>query len=238
MSNPLRNQYYAEIEKLLREVEQTQADNVTQAARLLADSIMSGGMLQAFGSGHSLAAAIEITGRAGGLIPAKLIKEPSFGLYELIEGVGREFCKKLDVKEQDFVVIISNSGRNPLPIEIAVKCKEAGAKVVAVTSLEASKKLTPRHSGGKNLWQYADVILDNRVQEGDASIELPGLPVKVCGTSSVSAAVMLNAMVLESIQIMLQKGYTPPIYMSSNLDGGLEFNDQLTRQYFDRLYHV
>ena len=234
----MRNAYFAVIERLLQEAEQTQGESINKAASLLAESIMKGGLLQAFGSGHSHASAIEITGRAGGLIPAKLIQEPTLGMYERIEGVGEVFCKKLDVREEDLVVLISNSGRNPLPIEIAIKCRKAGAKIVVVTSLAASKKLTCRHSGGKNLWEYADVILDNRAPDGDASIELPGLPVKVCGVSSISAAVMLNAMVLEAVQIMLKSGYTPPVFMSANLDGGPEFNEKLTRRYFDRLYHI
>jgi Uncharacterized protein containing SIS (Sugar ISomerase) phosphosugar binding domain len=234
----MRNKYYVLIEELLKEVEETQAANVTAAAELVAESIMSGGILQAFGSGHSLAAAIEITGRAGGLIPSKCIKEPAQGAYEKIEGVGTLFCNKWDVRKEDVVVLISNSGRNPLGIELAIHAKKVGAKVIVVTSLEASKQLSCKHSGGKNLWEYADVILDNRVQFGDSSIEVPGLPVKVCGASSVSAAVMENAMILEAIEIMVAKGYTPPVFMSTNVDGGPEFNEKLTKQYFDRLHHI
>ncbi len=234
----MRNQYYEVIDALLKEVEESQAENVTRAAELIADSIMSGGILQAFGSGHSMSAATEITGRAGGLIPAKQIKEPAQGAYERIEGVGAAFCQKLDVRKEDVVVLISNSGRNPLPIEIAIHCRQVGAKVIVATSLGASKKLSSRHSGGKNLWEYADVVLDNCVAEGDASIQLPGMPVKVCGTSSVSVAVLENAMILEAVEIMLAKGFQPPVFMSSNVDGGPEYNEKLTKQYFDRLYHV
>jgi len=234
----MRNEYFTVIEALLKEVEATQGENITKAAHLIADSIMSGGILQAFGSGHSYAAAIEITGRAGGLIPAKAIKEPAMGAYESIQGVGALFIKRSDFRKEDVFVLISNSGRNPLPIEIAMRVKEIGAKLIVVTSLEASKQLTSKHSSGKNLWEFADVVLDNRVQFGDASIEVPGLPVKVCGTSSISAAAMLNAAILESIQIMVKAGYYPPVYMSANVDGGPEFNEKLTQKYADRLYRL
>ena len=234
----MRNKYFAVVEELLGKVEESQAENVSKAAAIIADSIMNGGLLQAFGSGHSMAAAIEITGRAGGLIPSKQIKEPSQGKYESIEGVGQLFCKQLDIRKEDVVVLISNSGRNPLPIEIAIYARDKGAKVIVFTSLEASKKLTSRHSGGKNLWEYADVVIDNGVMDGDASIEIEGLPVKVGGTSSVSVAVLENAMILEAIEIMVSKGYKPPIFMSVNVDGGREFNEKFTAQYFDRLYHV
>lgn len=231
----MRNEYFKIIEELLKEVEDTQSGNITKAGQLIAESIMNGGILQAFGSGHSFAAAIEITNRAGGLIPSKAIKEPAGGMYETIEGVGALFLRRCDIRKEDVVVLISNSGRNPLPIEIALKCKAVGAKIIVVTALESSKELSSKHSGGKNLWQFADVILDNRVMKGDASVEVPGLPVRVCGTSSVSAAVMLNATVLEAIQIMVAKGYVPPVYMSQNVDGGAEFNERLFAQYADRL---
>jgi uncharacterized phosphosugar-binding protein len=82
------------------------------------------------------------------------------------------------------------------------------------------------------------VVLDNRVLFGDASIDVPGLPVKVCGTSSISAAAMLNAAILEAIQIMVKAGYFPPVYMSANVDGGPEFNEKLTQKYADRLYRI
>ena len=231
----MRNEYFKVIEELLKEVEATQSGNITIAGEMIAQSIMDGGILQAFGSGHSFAAAIEITNRAGGLIPAKAIKEPAGGMYETIEGVGNLFLKRSDIRKEDIVVLISNSGRNPLPIEIALKCREIGAKIIVVTSLESSKELSSKHSCGKNLWELGDVVLDNRVMKGDSTIEVPGLPVRVCGTSSVSAAVMLNAAVLEAIQIMLSKGYVPPVYMSQNVDGGAEFNERLTAKYADRL---
>lgn len=231
----MRNEYFKVIEELLKEVEATQSGNITIAGKMIAQSIMDGGILQAFGSGHSFAAAIEITNRAGGLIPAKAIKEPAGGMYETIEGVGNLFLKRSDIRKEDIVVLISNSGRNPLPIEIALKCREIGTKIIVVTSLESSKELSSKHSCGKNLWELGDVVLDNRVMKGDSTIEVPGLPVRVCGTSSVSAAVMLNAAVLEAIQIMLSKGYVPPVYMSQNIDGGAEFNERLIAKYADRL---
>jgi len=234
----MRNEYFKVIESLLNEVETTQSENITKAAHLIADSIMNGGLMQAFGSGHSYAAAIEICGRAGGLIPSKVIKEPAMGNYEAIEGVGGLFVKRTDFRKDDVIIIISNSGRNPLPIEIALKVKEVGAKLIVVTSLEASKKLSCRHSGGKNLWQYADVILDNRVAFGDATIEVPGLPVKVCGTSSIAAAALLNASVLEAINFMVSKNFIPPVYMSANVDGGNEFNEKILDKYSDRLNRV
>lgn len=228
--------YFDIIESMIKDLKETQRENIAKAAEIVADSVMKGGIVQTFGSGHSYAAAIEVAGRAGGLIPAKAIQEPSRGMYEVIEGVGSKLMEESDVRENDCFIIISNSGRNPMGIEIADYAKKKGCKIIVVTSLDVSKKLTSRHSSGKKLYDFADAVLDNRGVEGDAAVEVKGLPVKVGGTSSVTAAVLLNCAMLEAIELMQSKGYTPPVYMSANVDGGPEFNKKLTDKYADRLY--
>jgi len=232
------NKVFNESRKLIDELEKTQMEAIEAAATLFADAIMNGGIIQAFGAGHSNAGALEITHRAGGLIPTKNIKEPAGGAYESIEGVGESFMKKVDVREEDVVVVISNSGRNPLPIEVAIGSKKKGAKVIAVTSVEASKNLTSRHSSGKNLYEVADVVLDNRTIEGDSTIEVEGLDTRVCGMSTITTAVLLQAVTLRSVEIMLERGYTPPIYKSQNIDGGREYNEALEEKYIHRLYRI
>lgn len=229
---------YDVIEDLIQKVKETQDEPVEACARLFADAMKNGGLIQAFGSGHSQAGASELCGRAGGFIPTKQIKEPAAGAYEIVEGVGNCFMKKVDVRENDVVVIISNSGRNPLPIEIALESQKRGAKVVAITSIQASSHLTSKHSCGKNLYQIADVVLDNCVMDGDASIQLEGMDTKICGMSSITTAVMIQDAICRAAQMMLDEGITPPVYKSQNVDGGAEFNDALTKKYFDRLYHM
>lgn len=226
------------INDLIEDLKETQADSIKKAGEIIAESIMNGGILQAFGSGHSYASAIEITGRAGGLIPAKPIIDKANGAYETIEGVGTKLMKDVDIRPNDCFVVISNSGRNPLGIEIADSIKKRGNKLIVVTSLEVSQTMTSRHSSGKKLYEFADVVLDNRAIDGDAAIEVPGLPVKVCGTSAVTAAILLQCTVLEAIEIMVAKGFTPPVYMSSNVDGGPEFNDKYLAQYADRINRI
>lgn len=234
----MRNGVYEFVEKMLKDVEISQHENVELVAKELADTIEKGGLLQAFGSGHSYGAALELTHRAGGFIPSKNIKEPALGAYESVEGVGTSFMKKVDVRPNDIVFVISNSGRNPLPIEVALGAKKKGAKVVAVTSLEASKKLTCKHSGGKNLYEVADYVLDNRVPEGDSAVTVQGMDVKVCGMSSISTAVLLEAVVLRAVELLLARGIVPPIYKSQNIDGGREYNEAIEADYIERLYRI
>ena len=234
----MENKVYGVIEGLIQKLQSTQEENVEKTARLFADALKNGGMLQAFGSGHSQAGASELCFRAGGFIPTKQIKEPAGGAYEGIEGVGTSFMKKVDVRPNDVIVLISNSGRNPLPVEIALAAHEKGAKVVAITSLEASKHLTPKHSCGKNLWQLADVVIDNCVMDGDASIDVEGLDTRICGMSAITTAILIQACVYRTAQMLLEEGIVPPVFKSQNIDGGPEYNDRLLAQYFDRMYHM
>lgn len=228
--------YFNVVEELISEIKNTQGDNILKAASIIAETIINGGIVHSFGSGHSYAAAIEVAGRAGGLICAKAIEEPSRGMYEIVEGVGTKLMENFDLRENDCAILISNSGRNPLGIEIADHIKKHGNKIIVVTSLEASKKLKSRHSSGKNLYEFADVILDNRVMEGDSSVEIDGMPAKIGPTSSIAAALLLNSTIIEAVEIMVSRGYTPPVYLSANIDGGPEHNKKLLKKYADRLF--
>ena len=126
-----------------------------------------------------------------------------------------------------------------MPIEVALKAKEKGATTIAVTSLEVSKKLKSKHSEGKNLYEVCDYVLDNRCPEGDAAIELEGMDgLKICGMSTIITGILLQAVVCRAVEIMLEKGIVPPIYKSQNIDGGREYNEEIEKQYLDRLNRI
>ena len=232
------NPVFDVVRDLIADVEKTQQESIEQAAVACADAIKKGGILQAFGSGHSEAGAMEVAHRAGGFIPTKKILEPARGAYEGIEGVGTNFMKKVDVRENDVVFVISNSGRNPLPIEIAIGAKAKGAKVIAITALEASKKLTSKHSCGKNLYQLADIVLDNCVPEGDCGCTIEGYDDRICGMSMITTSVIVQAITYRTAEILISRGITPPMYKSQNIDGGREFNEALEAKYIDRLRRI
>lgn len=223
------------IVELLTNIVEGQEENIHKAAEIIADTIQNGGIVQSFGSGHSYGNALEISGRAGGFIQTKIINEPSRGNYEMVEGVGTQFMKQLDLQPQDCLVMISNSGRNPLGIEMAMIAKEMGVKIIVVTAYDIAKNSTSRHSSGKMLHDFADVILNNKSIFGDACIEVEGLPVKVGGTSLYTGSMLLDHATLDAIDILLERGVTPPLFMSANVDGGPEFNQKYLDMYKDRL---
>lgn len=229
------NRVFDVIRQLLDELEATQADNIEAAARLEVETFKRGGILQAYGVGHSEGGASEICHRAGGFIPTKKLRDPTFGLYQDIPGVGTQFLESVDLRAEDTLVLISNSGRNNMIVEMAIEAKRRGCGVIVVTSLEASKRLTPKHKGGKNLYAYGDVVLDNRVMDGDSSIQLEGMDSRICGMSSITTAALLQAVMCRATEIFLEEGIVPPVYMSANVDGGREYNKKLEEQYKDRL---
>ena len=116
--------------------------------------------------------------------------------------------------------------------------KKKGAKLIAITALEASKHLTPKHSCGKNLYEVCDIVLDNCTPEGDCCIDLEGFDGKVCGMSMFTTSVLVQAATYRAAQILVEKGIVPPMYKSQNIDGGPEFNEALEAKYVDRLNRI
>src|SRR5699024_1887790 len=144
--------------------------------------------------------------------------------------------KRVHLDPRDIIFLISNSGRNPQPIEIAEYAKNNGNKIIVVTALEVSKKSTSRHTSGKLLYEYGDVVLDNRSRFGDAALQVSGLDTKISGTSSLSNVLLLQEVIYEAIKMMVEEDYIPPVYKSANVDGGPEYNEEILKEYADRIF--
>ena len=227
--------FFDKIQSIIEEVRKNDLDTIHAASELVADCIMNGGIVQTFGCGHSRAAAMEISMRAGGLVPVKLMDEPSQGRYEKIPGVGKAFMSQYDARPGDLFIIISNSGVNPMPVEVAQHAKSIGCKVIGLTALEVSKSAPVKPEGGKRLHELADIVLDLHSCYGDAAIEVKGLPGKVCGTSSIIAAYLLDGVMLEAVELMIARDFNPPVLLSGNIQGGEEQGREMIMKYYDRL---
>ena len=212
-------------------IKATQAGPIHKAAELVADAIMGNRLVYTFGSGHSMLLAREIRGRAGGLYPILQVNDPMEGRAEKIEGFGTVLVQYQTFQPGDVIIVISNSGRNPEPVEVAMFAREKGLKVIVLTSMEHTRSVTSRHSSGKLLYELADVVLDSAVPAGDAAIEIPGLRTRTGALSTVLGSLLLNAVTIEAIAIMQQQGYHPPVLISANLDGAAEHNSQIAARY-------
>lgn len=220
---------------------------VHQAADLVVASLRSDGVLQAFGSGHSEALAMELAGRAGGLVPTNRISLRdvvifggessdvlSSGILERDPDIAQRLYDLASPKASDVFVIASNSGVNGSIVEMARIVKQRGHSLIAITSLTQTAGLESRHPSGTKLVDHADVLLDNGAPYGDAVLDVPGGG-KVCAVSSITAALLAQMLSAEIIRRLIAAGETPPVYLSANIPGGDEHNRVLEQRYAGRI---
>ena len=188
-------------------IKETQGEAIRKAAALVGESLINGHMVYTFGSGHSQLLSMEIHARAGGLYPVQAIIDPLKGKAEKIEGFGYVLVEHAPYKEGDVIFVISNSGRNPEPIEVALHAHSKGVKVIVVTSMQHTLAVKSRHSSGKKLYELGEVVLDSQVPIGDASMSYPGMAAKVGALSTVLGATMLNAVMVEATQYLLDHNF-------------------------------
>jgi uncharacterized phosphosugar-binding protein len=240
--------YLTEVRRVVDHIEKTQLEAIAAAGALVADSIAAEGVLQSFGTGHSEALAMELSGRAGGFVPSNKLALRDLILYggdpldsladpkiERVEGLARRVYGLAPIEPQDVFVIASSSGGNGTIVEMAEHVTARGHKLIAITSLEHTARITPRHPSGKRLKDFADVVLDNGAPYGDAVLPLPGGAGSVCGISSVGNTIVAQAMVAEAVRLLVERGVTPPVYISANAAGGDVHNDVLEARYAGRI---
>jgi len=236
--------YYQAIMRLLGQIQRTQYAGIEKAARLVFDCLQRDRVLHVFGSGHSHAVAEEAYHRAGGLVPVNLVQEsfltpqtpPSrSGQLERVSGIARVLVEAFDLRAGEALVVISNSGINAVPVEMALEARERGLQVVAITSLEHSRQSVSRHPSGKRLFEVAGVAIDNGAPPGDAAVEYGGVGVKVAPVSLITGAYIMNSIVCRVVELYLAKGLAPPVYLSANVPGGDEHNRALEAKYRGRI---
>jgi uncharacterized phosphosugar-binding protein len=238
--------YILEIKKLIEKVEKTQLSNIRRAAELVADSIVRDRLVHIFGAGHSHFLAYECFDRAGGLLNMQAILDHGLdfgsgmrrqGGFERFPGYAKIVIQDYDIGPDDVMIVISNSGRNPAPVEMALEGKKRGATIIALTSLPHSTSVSSNDPSGKRLFEVADLVLDNGCVAGDALVELEGLPPRVGPGSTVIGALILNAIVVQAAKNLLNRGEIPPVAFSGNLEGGREHNEKVLGKVREKLWH-
>lgn len=246
-SRPSATAYLSAAQAVLDQVARHQQQAVEAAANLIANSIRAGGVVQAFGTGHSEALAMEIAGRAGGLVPTNKIalrdvvtvgdtpREVLLDPFlERDPAIARQLYDLAAPHPQDIFVVASNSGVNGCVVEMGRLVTERGHKLIAVTSAQHTSQAASRHPSGRRLVDFADVVLDNGAPYGDALLQLPSGG-KVCAISSISAALLAQMVVAEVVRRLDEAGEQPPIYLSANIAGGDEQNRILEARYAGRI---
>ena len=236
--------------EVLRAIAEENRERIDDAAALLHPVIASGGIIHAFGTGHSRAAAMEMAGRAGGLIPTNQISladlvlrggEGPEALDDPLLERRRDMIPRLlrlgDVRVGDGFVIISNSGVNASIVEMASAVAALGLPIIAVTSTAHSTAVPSRHPSGNRLLDLADVVLDNGAPLGDAILDDEN-GTRACGISSMSSALLIQMLTAEIISRITSTGADAPVYVSANMPGGHERNLGVEAAYAGRLYRI
>lgn len=234
--------YFERIGELLAEV-RGEGAQIKAAAKVMAECIAAGGIVHVFGSGHSHMMAEEVFHRAGGLFAFNALIDinlTSFGtlkagMVERKEGYAPVILDSFDVRPGEVVVVVSNSGINPVPIELAMDANQRGATTIGITSAAAYANAKSRHSSGKKLTDVVDMVIDSKVPAGDAILAFDGVDARVAAASTVLGAALMNALVAQTTEDLLAMGVKPPAVVSMNVPGGDERNAELMAQYAPRL---
>ena len=240
-------QYINEVENIISKIKTDCADSIEQAAILFKDALVNNKKIFLFGTGHSHMLAEELFYRAGGLVQIQPVLCDDLMLHvsasestvlERKEGLAEELYIRYDMKPDDVIVIISNSGRNGVIVDMALICKERGLKTISLTNLNHTTASPSRHKSGKRLCEITDVVLDNCGCVGDACVSVNGVDGKICATSTVAGALILNSIVARCVELCAVIGFNPPHFCSANVDGGDEVNNKLVDEYKKEFKHL
>lgn len=243
--------YFEVMEKVVAQVKNTQKDNIKRAAKILADTTEKGGLIYGFGTGHSHLVVDDAFWRAA--TPANycaLLEQSATGSFEITKSyyienmyeIGKMIVDYHRITPNDCMIIISNSGNNIAPVDAAIRAKEKGIPIIAITAVEYSQFLKTKHKAGVKLKDVADVVLDNCSLIGDAAIEIENFPMKVGATSTIPNVFLQNAILCEMVDILVKKGIHPDVYYNGHMafmnEDCADHNDKLVDKYFYRIRNL
>lgn len=235
------NAFESQITGILHTFTRTQEEALRAAARVVTDRLAQGGRFFAVGTGHSHMVGEELYARAGGLACIRLIAPMELTLgdhpmksthIERIAEYARVIMMQYGIRPGDAVLISSNSGRNAMIVELAMELRRQGTAVIAFTSLAHSSQVTSRHASGKRLYEVSDIVIDNCGCEGDACVQLEGVRGKMGASSSIVGMFMAQSLSLLIAREMAARGMEVPVFLSSNLDAGDNWNQSIMEKYY------
>jgi len=226
----------------------TQDEQIRAGAKLLCDASVNGRNIFAFGCSHAMLPMFELYYRTGGMATINPVRAPGLCLdidpatltseMERMPGYGKLIINALPMNEDDVIIIHSVSGCNTVTVDAALTAKKKGAKVIVLTNMEMTTAVKSRHPSGLNLYQTADVLIDNCGCFGDSSVQIDGIPEKVAPTSTAVAAAIMNAMVAQAASDIIDAGGVPPILVSANTDEGDAYNKKMLKEHKGNIFYM
>src|SRR5215470_15573606 len=227
-------QAYLQRARELVNIVETQLRQIQQAADWFAQSILVGRMVHVFGSGHSRIMVEEMWPRYGSFPGFNPIVELSLSFHNLVvgangqrqamflenvSGLAERILRNFALRPEDSALVISSSGCNLVPIEMAEGFQKRGLKVVVIVSLKHSQASPSKHPSGKKMQDFADVVLDTGAPPGDAMVRIPGLETPVSPGSTVGGCLLVNAIKAEVAARLTAAGHPPKVLAGAAIVG-------------------
>ena len=244
--------YQEEVTKVITSIAETQQEAIKAGAKILAETVASGRLINVIGpGGHSNMAVEEVLWRAGGLVAINAILDPGTNvihgakrsnIIERTPGYARAVFDAYRLKEGEALVIVNAYGINSMTVDSALLCKERGIKSIGITSTSFAhsvpKDAPSRHPSGQNLCDLVDVYIDNHLPYGDAVVQIGDMPQKMGSTSTFANCFAMNLLMMETANTLLEMGITPAVWMSANLPDGDRLNKEYEEQYLPKIRHL
>ncbi|QES48840.1 SIS domain-containing protein [Streptomyces venezuelae] len=243
----LAGQFFDAAIGLLQRVRDEESSSISRAGVVIADAVAAGHKLFAFGAGHSSLPAQDVVYRAGGLALMNFLAVPGTAgvdvmpatlgsALERVDGLAGAVLDSSPAAAGDVLVIISLSGRNALPVEMAMNARALGLKVIGVTSVAYATETRSRHASGSFLKDHCDIVLDSKIAVGDAELTMDGIDAPFAPASTVVTSAIMQAVMAAAAGELAGRGIEPPLLRSGNVDGGHEWNGRVMAEYGDRIF--
>lgn len=248
MEHIMIQEAFRRIQEILGEVLSTQIGAMQLASEKIAEAIERRSNVYAFGCNHAGILAQEMVYRTGGLAVVNLLTGPGLALdlrpitmttaMERLENYGRILADGAGIRPGDVVLVSSVSGRNAVSLDVALHARELGAYTIALTNVKSSQSEASRHSSGKHLFEVCDLTIDNCGDVGDAMVYVEKLGRRVAASSTAVGAAIVNAIVAGAVEILVNKNISPPVFLSSNVEGGDAYNASVLQEYKDNIQYM
>jgi uncharacterized phosphosugar-binding protein len=230
----------------IADVVSSQEEKIVKAAEWFAETILQGRMVHMFASGHSRILIEEMWPRYGSFPGFNPIVELSLTFHnpvvgangqrqamflENVPGFAARILRNFDISSNDCAIVVSSSGCNIVPIEMAELFQQRKVKVVAIITAEHSQKSKSKRADGKKLGDLADLVLDTGAPAGDAMIEIAGLDTPVAPGSTVGGALIVNSIKAELARLLTEAGQPPKV-----LTAGVVVGEQRAADLFEKAY--